>query len=122
MSDIQPNLQQLVEELQPIRKKWKLFGLFLGISNDDLEVIDVDKRNVEDKLYALCYKWLQMKPRGTWKDVVKTMKKMKRLDLAERFEDKHIKHHMSYDKFTPSHTTGTKLLIHVLIVLILLCV
>ena len=131
MSDIRPTVQELVEELQPIGKNWKLFGCFLGIPDNELEAIDVDKRNVRDKLYVLCYKWLQMKPYGTWKDVVNTMKKMKRLDLAKRFEDKYIKHHMfhhmslhtsHYDRVTPSHTTGTKLLIHALTVLIFLCV
>ena len=94
MSDTQPNLQQLVEELQSIRATWKLFGLFLGIPDDDLEAIDVDKRNVEDKLCALCYKWLQMKPRGTWNDIVKALKKIQRLELAERLEKKYIKHHL----------------------------
>ena len=103
MSDIQPNLQQLVEELQSIRSTWKLFGLFLGIPDDDLEAIDVDKRNVGDKLYVLCYKWLQMKPRGTWNDIVKALKVIQRLDLAERLEKKYIKHHLpsrgtSYDR------------------------
>ena len=89
MSDIQPNLQQLVEELQSIRTRWKLFGLFLGIPKDDLEAIDVDKKNVKDKLYVLCYKWLQMKPRGTWNDIVKALKKIERLDLAERLGKKY---------------------------------
>ena len=95
MSDIQPNLQQLVEELQSIRATWQQFGLYLGIKNDDLEAIDVDKRNVEEKLLALCYKWLQMKPRGTWKDIVRALKKIKALHLAESLEEKYIKHHRS---------------------------
>ena len=103
MSDTQPNLPQLVEELQSIRATWRLFGLFLGIPDDDLEAIDVDKRNVGDKLYVLCYKWLQMKPRGTWNDIVKALKKIERLDLAERLEKKYIKRHLpssdtSYDR------------------------
>ena len=107
MSDIQPNLQQLVEELQSISTKWKLFGLFLGIPDDDLEAIDVDKRNVGDKLYALCCKWPRIKPRGNWKDIVKALKKIKRLDLAERLEKKYIKHHhpssdTSYDRMSTS--------------------
>ena len=95
MSDIQPNLQQLVEELQSIRATWKLFGLFLGIPDDDLEAIDEDKRNVGDKLYVLCYKWLQMKPRGTWNDIVTVLKNIQKLELAERLEKKYIKHHLS---------------------------
>ena len=97
MSDIQPNLQQLVKELQSISTKWKLFGVFLGIPNDDLEEIDEDKRNVDDKLDALCYKWLQMKPRGNWKDIMKALKKIKRLDLADKLEEKYIKYLPSSD-------------------------
>ena len=92
MSDIQPNLPQLVEELQSIRATWRLFGLFLGIPKEELEAIDEDKRNVGDKLYVLCYKWLQMKPRGTWKDIVTALKKIKALHLAESLEEKYIKH------------------------------
>ena len=100
MSDVQPNLKQLVEELQPIRAKWQTFGLFLGISNDDLEAIEADKKNVEDKLYALCCQWSQLKPRGTWKDVVKALKKIKRLDIAKRLKEKYIKKITSSDMCT----------------------
>ena len=98
MSDIPPNLQQLVDELQSISTKWKKFGIFLGVPNDELEVIDEDKRNVEDKLLALCCKWPQIKPRGTWEDIVKALKKIKRLDLAEKLEEKYIKLNTSSDK------------------------
>ena len=91
MSDIPPTLQQLVYELRSISTKWKTFGIFLGVPIDELEVIDEDKRNIEDKLLALCCKWPQIKPRGTWEDVVKALKKIKRLDLAERLEEKYIK-------------------------------
>ena len=94
MSDIQPNLQQLVEELQSISRNLQLFGQFLGIPKEELEAIDEDKRNVGDKLYVLCYKWLQIKPRGTWKDIVRALKKIKKLDLAENLEKKYIKHHL----------------------------
>ena len=100
MSDIQPNLPQLVEDLQAISTKWKLFGLYLGIPNDELEVIDEDKRNVGDKLLALCCKWPQIKPRGTWEDIVKALKKIKRLDLAEKLEEKYIELNTSSGKCT----------------------
>ena len=110
MSDIQPNLQQLVEELQSIRATWQRFGLYLGIKNDDLEAIDENKMNVEDKLLALCCKWTQIKPRGTWKDIVKALEKIKRLDLAESLEEKYIKNHLpssdtSYDRSDPMSTS-----------------
>ena len=110
MSDIQPNLQQLVDELQPIQATWKQFGLFLGISNDELEAINQDEKKVGDKLYALCYKWPQMKPHSTWKDIVKALKKIKRLDLAENLEEKYIKHNhpssdISYDRSEPMSTS-----------------
>ena len=109
MSDIQPNLEDLIEELQSIRPAWKQFGLFLGISKDELEAIDENKRNVEDKLYALLYKWPQMKPRGTWKDIVNALKKIERLDLAGRLEEKYIKHNLlssdtSYKRLEPTST------------------
>ena len=94
MSDIQPNLPQLVEELQSITATWRLFGLFLGIPKEELEAIDVDKKNVGDKLYVLCCKWLEMKPRGTWNDIVKALKKIQTLELAERLEKKYIIHHL----------------------------
>ena len=110
MSDIQPNLQQLVEELQSIRATWQRFGLYLGIKNDDLEAIDENKRNVEDKLLALCCKWTQIKPRGTWKDIVIALEKIKRFDLAESLEEKYIKYHIPssdtlYDRPDPMSTS-----------------
>ena len=94
MSDIQPNLQQLIEELQTIRTKWQLFGVFLGVPKDELDAIDENKRNVEDKLYALFCKWTEIQPRGTWQDIMKALKKIKRLDVAEILEKKYIKHHL----------------------------
>ena len=95
MSYIQPNLKQLFDELQHVRAKWRLLGLYLDVPNDELDAIDEDKQNLDDKLYALCCIWPHIKPQGTWKDVVKALKKIKRIDLAERLEEKYIKNNTS---------------------------
>ena len=86
-----PNLRQLFEELQPISTKWKRFGTFLDVPNDVLDPIDEDNKNVDEKLYSLCRQWLEIKPRGIWNDVVTALRKIKRLDLEHRLEEKFIK-------------------------------
>ena len=88
-----PNLQQLMEELRPIGLKWRLFGLFLGVPNVSLEEINFDRDNIRivDKLFALCNIWLNSTPDVTWKDVVKALKKIERLDIAQKVEMKYIK-------------------------------
>ena len=86
-----PNLKQLYEELQPISTKWKLFGTFLDVPNNALDPIHEDNKIVDEKLYTLCRQWLEIKPRGIWYDIVTALRKIKRLDLAHRLEEKFIK-------------------------------
>ena len=110
MSDVQPNLKQLVEELQPITTKWRQLGLFLDVPDDELEAIEEDKKNIHDKLYALCFKWLEVKRRVSWKDIVKALKKMKRLGLADRLEQKYVivKHTTSSDLFASEQSESLR--------------
>ena len=84
-----PKLHDLVEELKPIRAEWYKFGVFLKIEVNDLDVIDLDKHNVDTKLIALLNKWLQTTPKGTWKDIVGALEKIKRLDVANKVEEKY---------------------------------
>ena len=85
-----PKLHDLVEELKPIRAEWYKFGVFLKLEVSDLDVIDLDKHNVDTKLIALLNKWLQTTPKGTWKDIVGALGKIKRLDVANKVEEKYI--------------------------------
>ena len=85
-----PKLHDLVEELKPIRADWYKFGVFLKVEVSDLDVIDLDKHNVDTKLIALLNKWLQTTPKGTWKDIVGALEKIKRLDVSNKVEKKYI--------------------------------
>ena len=91
MSDCLPSYSQLVEELEPVSAKWDQLGIFLGFTQNDLDEIRRDKQDTIPSLYAMCNKWLERNPSGSWKDIVTALQKIKRLDLADELKKKYIK-------------------------------
>ena len=92
-SSIRPNLIQLMEELKFGSMKWQEFGLFLGISIDALDLINVDEANIENKLLAVCHKWLQTNPFGTWNNIVEALRRIGEMVLAEELVMKYMRQH-----------------------------
>lgn len=91
MSDCLPSHSQLVEELAPVSAKWDQLGIFLGFTQNDLDEIRRDKQDTIPSLYAMCNKWLERNPSGSWKDIVTALQKIKILDLADELKKKYMK-------------------------------
>ena len=90
MSHTQPTLVHLIVDLDPVKAKWRRFGTFLDISDDELESIEVDCHNCEDKLREVCRKWLQTQPAGTWTDIIEALENMGRYDIVKDIRTKHF--------------------------------
>ncbi len=84
-----PNLRELHENLSGI-VKWEIFALYLpGISDDDIFVIEKNKRDdVVDQKFALYKKWLEVCPTASWKDVINALEKVKENTVAEQIKMK----------------------------------
>ena len=54
MSYTKPSLPHLLVELDPVKAEWKMFGTFLPISTHDLDAIDKDRHECEEKLREKC--------------------------------------------------------------------
>ena len=80
-------LESLVENLDSVSASWKQLGMHLGFDMNDLDVIQTDGKNVAERFQALCAKWLQRNPSGTWDILIKALKKMKRQDVVEKIRD-----------------------------------
>ena len=86
-----PSHSQLVEKLEPVSAQWDRLGIFLGFKQNDLDEIRRDKQDTNLSLIAMCNKWLERNPSGSWKDIVTALQKIKRLDLADELQKKYIK-------------------------------
>ena len=86
-----PSHSQLVEKLEPVSAQWDRLGIFLGFKLNDLDEIRRDKQDTNLSLVAMCNKWLERNPSGSWKDIVTALQKIKRLDLADELQKKYIK-------------------------------
>jgi len=75
-----------LEEVFDAKVKWKFIGLKLGVSNGELDGIELDRSNVDDKLMDTLRKWLQQGENTTWKALAETMGActVGRVDIKER--------------------------------------
>ena len=67
------DLFEIQEAIWDARPKWKNIGLGLKISTSDIEVIDVNKGNVDDKFQSMILKWLQNGKNCTWAALCKAL-------------------------------------------------
>ena len=67
------DLFEIQEQLWDARSKWRNIGLGLKISTSDIEVIDVNNGNVDDKFHSMILKWLQNGKNCTWGALCKVL-------------------------------------------------
>ncbi|CAI8020892.1 Interferon-induced helicase C domain-containing protein 1 [Geodia barretti] len=60
------DLYEIQEAIWDARPKWRNIGLGLKIRPPDIEVIDVNNGNVDDKFHGMILKWLQNGKNCTW--------------------------------------------------------
>ena len=85
------DLDKVMEEVFDAKAKWKFIGIKLGVPKGDLDGIDLDCSNVDNKLMETLAKWLQHKKNTTWKALAEAIGSatVGREDLKERI----LKHH-----------------------------
>ena len=66
-----------------------MFGTFLQISSDDLDAIDKDEHECEEKLREVCKKWLQGNSNASWEDIIMALEKKRRYDIRDEISRKH---------------------------------
>ena len=67
------DLFEIQEQLWDARSKWRNIGLGLKIRQPDIEVIDVNNGNVDDKFNSMILKWLQNGKNCTWAALCKAL-------------------------------------------------
>ena len=60
------DLLEVQEAIWDARPKWKYIGLGLKIRQPDIEVINVNNGNVDDKFQSMILKWLENGKNWTW--------------------------------------------------------
>ena len=67
------DLFEIQEQLWDARSKWRNIGLGLKIRQPDIEVINVNNGNVDDKFNSMILKWLQNGKNCTWAALCKAL-------------------------------------------------
>lgn len=70
---------------QMIAKEHKSVGMYLGLSKDKLNALDVEYRSVEEKIIAMLNVWKdQMTKKATRSNLIRALVKVNRNDAAEK--------------------------------------
>ena len=84
------DLCDLVTSLSPKAAKWNSIGLQLGLSADELDIIETNHNTVEQRLVEVLKKWHGRTLHPTWEVVIAALKSPLVGDpaLAEKLESK----------------------------------
>ena len=84
--------RDLLNTLLPKSARWKLIGIQLGLSPDDLDIIEANCVDVEERLMKVLQKWFKSNPNPTWKDIITALKTpaLGELKLAQEIEEKFV--------------------------------
>ena len=68
-----------------IAKEYKSVGMYLGLSKDKLNALDVEYHSVEEKIIAMLNAWKdQMTKKATRSNLIKALVKVNRNDVADK--------------------------------------
>lgn len=69
--------------------KWFRLGLKLGLTQDELEIIESDRRlDASEALMKVLREWLRQSEKPTWRAVVQAMRAVGEVRKASSLEDK----------------------------------
>ena len=93
--------RDLLNTLLPKSARWNLIGIQLGLSPDDLDIIEANFVDVEDRLRKVLQKWFNSNPNQTWKDVITALKipALGEFKLAQEIEEKFVIPRNSLDRY-----------------------
>ena len=82
-------LKDVLLVTRSVVRNWKELGLHLNVPEDRLDTIDVDKRFVDDKKYAMFKYWLENEENPSWEKLANAVKQIGKDKLAKeiRHED-----------------------------------
>ena len=83
-----PELKELVRYSNKIARCWKQLALELSLSVEDVDVIDVNCVDVNDKCYEMFNTWLRRTCDSCWCQVANALKIVKLNEVAIEAENK----------------------------------
>lgn len=91
--DSKPDLSQLMEHVYPvITTKWRVIGIHLGIDDHELEIIESNRRKVQDMCMDMLRSWVRKNKHGSkptsWKVMLTTLRKAQEGGLADELQGK----------------------------------
>jgi len=84
----QPELKELVRYSYKIARVWKQLALELSLSPEDVDVIDVNHVDVNDKCYEMFNTWLRRTCDPCWCQVANALKIVKLNEVTIEVENK----------------------------------
>ena len=91
--DTKPNLSQLMEHVYPvITVKWFEIGIHLGIDDRELELIENNRRKVQEMCMDMLRFWMKKNKHGSkptsWKVLFSGLRKAQEGGFADELEEK----------------------------------
>ena len=83
-----PELKELVRYSRKIARVWKQLALELSLSAEDVDVIDINHDDVNDKCYEMFNTWLRQTCDPCWCQVANALKIVKLNEVAIAVENK----------------------------------
>ena len=83
-----PELKELVRYSRKIARVWKQLALELSLSAGDVDVIDINHDDVNDKCYEMFNTWLRQTCDPCWCQVANALKIVKLNEVAIAVENK----------------------------------
>ena len=86
MCDILDNSELLLQLKMKIGKDWMNLGRFLSVKDNELDAIDADHNDMEEKAYRMLCAWRNQQEVPTLNALAKAIYKIKRDDLISVLE------------------------------------
>ena len=91
----------LLRELKDIESKWDRFGIHLGLSQNEIRVIERDCVDCENGAVKMYDKWLRKEENPSWRKVIAALEHMSESNLVSQLRKKYLQHE------EPAMTTHT---------------
>lgn len=78
------NLCNVLKVIGPKNPRWYTIGIFLELTEEDLDVIVEDHSTTEMKCIKMVQTWLRMKPYATWTDLREALEQIGENSLAAK--------------------------------------
>ena len=93
LDKVLPNSELLLQLKMKVGKDWLNLGRFLSVNDNDLDAIDADYNDLEEKAYRMLCLWKRQQKLPTLNALANAIYKIKRTDLMkvmEKFSSKNI--------------------------------